>query len=107
MTRRRIISIEQLTTTRDSFGSPVERYVELASVWATVEQTGVSEDFVNNADRRIPRRNATMRLRWRAGVQETGRVVYDGLAWGIKGIEEIGRKRELLLYCQTDASRVP
>ena len=32
------------------------------------------------------------------------RVVYDGLAWDIEGIAEIGRRVGLKLFCQTDAN---
>ena len=38
-------------------------------------------------------------------VQETSRVVYDGFPWDIKGIAELGRRRELELICQTDVHR--
>ena len=113
MTRRRIIRLDTLTTHRDVYGSPVEGYVELASVWATVTPNGGRESFVKGAARRVPLRFATFRFRWREGVQETGRVVYDDggatgpLAWDIKGVREIGRKRELELICTTDASRAP
>ena len=101
----RIVVLQALTVVRDSSGSEIESFVEIDKAWARVEQTGTSENFKNDARRRIPLRNATFRIRWRAGIEETGRVVYDGLAWDIKGIEEIGRRRELLLHCQTDASR--
>ena len=43
-------------------------------------------------------RNATIRIRWRNDVQETARVVYDGFPWDIKGIAEIGFRRELRPY---------
>ena len=33
------------------------------------------------------------------------RVVYDGFQWDIEGIQEIGRREGLNLFCQTDVSR--
>ena len=50
-------------------------------------------------------RNSTIRIPWRDDVQETSRVVYDGLPWDIKGIVKIGFRRELELICQTDVHR--
>ena len=102
----RLIEIQRKVITRDPrFGSEVETWVKLDTVWAHVNQTGVSEDFDNDAHRAIPLRNATIRIRWRDDVKETSRVVYDGFLWDIKGIAELGYRRELDLFCQTDASR--
>ena len=71
-------------------------------MWANVNQTGVSEDFENDANREQALRNARIRILWRPDITELHRLVYDGLAWAIKGIEEIGFRRELELVCQTD-----
>ena len=101
----RIIELQELRTTRDRFGGVVEAWSEIEKVWANVKQTGTSENFQNDADRPIALRNATIRIRWRGDVQETGRVVYDGYPWDIKGIAEIGFRREMDLICQTDVHR--
>ena len=101
----RIVELQELRTTRDRFGGVVESWSEIEKVWATVNQSGTSERFQNDADRAIALRNATIRIRWRDDVQETGRVVYDGFPWDIKGIAEIGFRRELDLICQTDVHR--
>ena len=98
----RIVELQERSVTRDPFGSQVVSWSEIEKVWAHVNQTGTSEDFENDADRDVALRNATIRVRWRDDVQETGRVVYDGLPWDIKGIAEIGYRRELELHCQTD-----
>ena len=103
----RIVELQSLRETRDRFGGVVESWREIEKVWASVRQTGTSENFQNDADRAIALRNATMRIRWREDVQETGRVVYDGLPWDIKGIAEVGFRRELDLICQTDVDRGP
>ena len=92
---------------RDSFGGQIEKWFDLEEVWAAVNQTGTSERFENNAARKLPLRNATFTIGFRSDVSETSRVVFDGLAWDIKGIAEIGFKRGLTLYCQTDVSRTP
>ena len=98
----RIVELQERRVTRDTFGSEVVSWAEIEKVWAHVNQTGTSEDFENDANRAVALRNATIRIRWRSDVQETSRVVYDGFPWDIKGIAEVGRRRELELLCQTD-----
>ena len=103
----RIVELQASIIVRDSFGGEMERWKEIDKVWAAVNQTGVSEAFKNDAARRIPLRNATFRIRWRDDLNETSRVVYNDFAWDIKGIAELGRRRELELICQTDVARPP
>ena len=103
----RIIRIQALGVTRDAFGSEIEAWVDVAEVWANVNQTGTSEKFNNDAKRMVALRNATMRIRWRDDVSETSRVIFAGLAWGIVGIARLGRRRELELFCQTDVNARP
>ena len=101
----RIVELQERRVTRDSFGGEIESWSEIDKVWANVDQTGVSENFQNDASRKVALRNSTFRIRWRNDVQETSRVVYDGFPWDIKGIAELGRRRELELICQTDVHR--
>ena len=101
----RIVELQARRVTRDSFGGEVVSWSEIDKVWANVKQTGTSEDFDNDANLAVALRNATMRIRWRDDVQETSRVVYDGFPWDIKGIGELGFRRELELICQTDVHR--
>ena len=101
----RIITIQQRTVTRDSFGGEIVKYADLDTVWANVKQTGTSENFENDASRKVALRNSTIRIQWRDDLDETSRVVYDGYVWDIEGIAEIGHRRELELFCQTDVHR--
>ena len=101
----RIVELQARRVTHDSFGGEVVSWSEIDKVWANVKQTGTSEDFDNDANLAVALRNATMRIRWRDDVQETSRVVYDGFPWDIKGIGELGFRRELELICQTDVHR--
>lgn len=99
------MSLQRRVVVRDSFGGEIEKWFDVEDVWAGVNQTGTSERFENNAARKVPLRNATFTIGWRADVSETSRVVYDGFPWDIKGIAEIGYRRGLTVYCQTDVSR--
>ena len=103
-----IIELQALRVTRDPiYGSRIETWVKVDDVWAGVDQTGTSESFENDAAREIPLRFATFRIRHRADVREDWRVVYDGLAWDVEGISEVGFNRFLDIVCQTDTSRKP
>ena len=70
----RIIELQRRTVTRGDFGDEVESWSEIDKVWANVKQTGVSEDFENDANRDValrkrnnPHRLAGRRHRDRAG----------------------------------------
>ena len=99
--RNRIIAIEERVVTRDSFGGEIVAWVDLAKVWASVNQTGVSENFENESNLEQAVRNAQIDILYREDVDETMRVVYQQHAWDIEGIAEIGYKRALRLYCRT------
>ena len=101
----RIVQLQRAEIARDSFGGTIETWVDVAEVWASVNQTGVSEKFENDANRAIAKRSAQITIRWRPGVLETMRVIHAKLIWDIEGIAEIGRREGLKLFCQTDVSR--
>ena len=103
----RVVTLQRRETVRDSFGSPITTWVDVDTLWAHVLVTGVSENFNNNASRSVPIRNAQITIRWLGGVSELDRLLFDSLAWDIKGIAEIGQRRGLRLYGQTDVSRTP
>ena len=97
----RIIAIEERVITRDRFGGEAETWVDLAKVWAKVNQTGVSENFENNANLEQAVRNAQIDIQYREDVDETMRVIYQQHAWDIEGIAELGFKHRLRLFCRT------
>ena len=99
--RNRVIAIQERVVTRDRFGGEVETWVDLTEVWARVNQTGVSENFDNNANLEHAVRNAQIDILYREDVDETMRVIYQQHAWDIEGIGELGYKHELRLFCRT------
>ena len=103
-----IIELQALRVTRDPiYGSEITGWAKIDDVWASVDQTGTSESFENDAAREIPLRFATFRIRHRADVREDWRIIFEGLAWDIEGISEVGFNRFLDIVCQTDTSRKP
>ena len=104
----RIIAIQERTVVRDRFGGEVVTWVELDKVWANVlTRNQTAERWEANSNREQATRTAAMRLLWRDGVDETMRIVYDGLAWDIEGIAEIGYRRELEIYAVADTASLP
>ena len=101
----RIVQLQRRTVSRDSFGSEIESWSEVAKVWAKVDQTGTSEDFKNDANRTLALRSAQITIRWRPDVTEIMRVIFNGLIWGVEGIAAQGRREGLTLFCQTDVHR--
>ena len=102
----RIITIQRRAVTRDpAFGGEIESFVDVAEVWASVNQTSSSKKFANESNRTVALRNSTFRIRWRDDVRETWRVIYNNFLWDIKGRAEVGFRRFLDLHCVTDTSR--
>ena len=91
----RIIEIQQRVVARDSFGGEIESWDKLDDVWASVRTTGVQEQYLNESNREQATRNAIMRVLWRSDFGETHRIIYDGRAWDILGIDEVGYRRHL------------
>ena len=84
----RIVQLQRRSVSRDNFGSEIEEWSEVAKVWASVNQTGTSEDFKNDANRNLALRSARITIRWRPDVTELWRLLYNGLIWAIEGLAE-------------------
>ena len=91
----RIVTIQQRTVVRDSFGGEVVTWVELAMVWAAFRPQTATERFRNESNIEQASNTAAFRIRYRVDVDETMRVVYDGHEWDIEGIVEVGRRDKL------------
>ena len=91
----RIITIQQLSVTRDSFGAEVETWVDLAQVWASFTPQSAREQFRNESNIEQASNTAAFRIRWRDDVDETMRIVHDGHEWDIEGIIEVGRRDKM------------
>ena len=107
MPLNRIVQIQERNVVRDGLGGEVVTWAPVVKLWAEVTQTGVSKDFENDANRDVALRNAQVRILWRGDIDETQRMVYDGLPWDIKGIGEVGFRKDLMLTVQTDVHNQP
>lgn len=96
---RHRVTIQQKTTTQDTYGAPVETWAALATVWANVEALSGREFFdsqqtVAQADHRIT-------IRYRSDVKPAMRVIYGTRTFDIQAVlDKEGRKRALELLCK-------
>lgn len=86
---RRIV-IEQVTETRDAYGGIVETWATFATMWAQVVPTNVNEIY--NADALRAFKMTTFTVRWREGLDPKMRIQFDGHAYRILGVKEVGRR---------------
>ena len=101
-----IIAIERPVITRDDFGSAMSTWTKLDDVWASFESLSAKERFEAGSNRVVAVREGRFTIRWRADVDELCRVVYDSMAWGIRGIAEVGYRKGLILHCAADPDAV-
>ena len=84
----RLIEIQRKVITRDPrFGSEVETWVKLDTVWAELVQVKPEERFIRQSNRTVNVSTKRFRLFTRDDVDELMRVIDDaGKTWGIQGI---------------------
>ncbi len=90
----RRIRIEQCTYTTDSVGQRIAVWSTLITVWALVAYESGTE--VYEASQKVAERVVKFIVRYRS-LNETMRIVYDGVVYDILAIEEIDRKRFLAI----------
>lgn len=92
MTHDRLIVIEGLTETRDSYGGVIATWATVATVWAKVPQLTGREYWTA----RTVSAEAEALFEIRPGFQpapKTHRIVHDGDTYDITSVSEIGRGR--------------
>jgi SPP1 family predicted phage head-tail adaptor len=86
---RRIV-IEQKTDARDGFGDPVPTWSKFDDVAARkIPQRGTEQP---KADAETAEREVVLEIRYLPGLDETMRIQFEGFAFDIEEILEIGRR---------------
>lgn len=91
---RRITIDRQVETVKPS-GDVVKTWMPLAVVWADVIQQTASEFFTGYGEAETG--TVIFRVRYRPGITTADRVSYNGIAYGLKEIKEVGRLEALEL----------
>lgn len=99
----RRISIQQRSTSQDSLGQPVETWTEVAEVWADCRSTNglsfIKESMVADATSTMAR--YSFRIRYRTGLNESMRVVYDSVNYNIIAVmPDLHDRGHLDLACE-------
>lgn len=91
----RRITIERQTETVKPSGDVVKAWAEVATVWAEVLQSTATEYFTGMGE--VETGTVIFRIRYTPGVTTVDRVSYNGSAYGLKEIKELGRYEALEL----------
>jgi SPP1 family predicted phage head-tail adaptor len=95
----RRITIQDRVETQNSFGEAQISYNDVATVWAEVKPLTGREYF--SAAQYVPEAKLKIRIRYRPGVTEKQRIMYQGETYDIGYIAEIGRREGLELIVKT------
>jgi SPP1 family predicted phage head-tail adaptor len=94
----RVIEVQRPTTTLDLYGTPTQGWAKVATMRGQL--------LAFSTDDREGQRGSTtdttigFRIRWLDGVTLENRVLYDGQAFKLTKIKEIGRRVGLDLICE-------
>ena len=86
----RRITIQRREETQAPSGATAPNWINWAVVWAQVIPVSGREYIA--ARQLQAERTTRFLIRWRAGVVSTMRILYDGQAYEIRAIAEIGRR---------------
>lgn len=97
----RRIRIESRTITKGTHGAPVETWAVVDTVWAELRDVAPSRSEAVKLGMKVATRQTRCRIRYRAGLDSSMRVVWDGANYGIVGgPAEIGRREYLELVLE-------
>lgn len=94
---RHRVTFEKRKTGRDEFGQPLEGWDVVATLWASVEP--ISGRELMSAQQVQAEVTHRIRCRYRAGLEASQRIVYDGRPFDIQSVinpREIGASLEIL-----------
>ena len=93
----RKISIEEFIEAADDYGQRIKTWKKKYDVWANIYYAGGTEDV--EAEKLTAKNEVIFTIRYRIGIDETMRVLYNSNYYQINYIEERGRKNYLKLKC--------
>ncbi len=94
----RRIRIEQRTSTQGADGGEVVVWVLRVELWAQVMHTRGQEALM--AQQHTADAEVEFRIRWRADVRQTDRIVYDSQNYDVQYLAEMGRRRKLRIVAK-------
>lgn len=103
----RRVTLQQVSYTRNNYGEAIRSYSTLAVVWAELMKTGgIGESIKEGQDIAVKRLNFKVRSSSDTRSITAGdRLQYAGDNYDILGVEEIGRKDQLVLVVQSTTTQ--
>lgn len=93
------VSLQQLTGTFDDAGQPVETWVEVSPLWASIRHLSGMQTLKAGAEASIVK--ASVRIRWRAGVTAAMRIVYGAQVYKISAVmPDLASRKFVDLVCE-------
>ena len=92
------ITLQQRSTTQDALGQPLEQWTDVATVWADIRHPSGLETVKGGADVSLVK--ASMRIRYRSGLDARMRVVHGADVYAIAAVLPDAARREYVdLIC--------
>lgn len=92
---RKIIIQTSFYTSKQDSGERNEQWTTYATVYASIGESSGGEALETNQV--AATNNTTFTIRYKAGIKTKMRIQYNDELYNIKGIEEIGRRRYLII----------
>jgi SPP1 family predicted phage head-tail adaptor len=99
-TLRRQITIQSRSSTPDTFGQSVRTWSNLVTTWADIEPLSGRELEVARAVQ--PEVTHQVTIRYRTGLTDVMRIVYQGRYFNINSILDVGMRHEILQMLCTE-----
>ncbi|WP_417292318.1 phage head closure protein [Desulfovibrio porci] len=95
---RHQVTLQRFVRGQDAYGGPVEEWVDVATVWASLEAMNGREFFASQQTQsEVTQR---IRIRYMPGVAADMRVVHQGTVFNIVAPLPDNRQREIVLMCK-------
>lgn len=94
----RRVTLQRRAITRDAAGGAIEGWSSAFSCWAERRDVRGSERLEAGAVTATA--DAVFRIRWRAGIDATWRLMEGATGWDIEAVAELGRRDGLELSCR-------
>lgn len=93
----RTITLQRFTETVNEYGSITKTWTPLVTLRAQILQASVEEFYRSFGE--SPETAIVFRTRYADDIETTDRVVYEGSAYNIRELKELGRRRGLEIRC--------
>jgi SPP1 family predicted phage head-tail adaptor len=93
------IAIQQRSASQDVLGQPVETWTDVAAVWASIKHPSGLQAIKAEADVSLVK--ASIRIRWRTGIDAGMRVLHGAVVYDIRAVlPDVAGRQYVDLVCE-------